>query len=85
MVKRPDITIKNEEKTCTPTDVTIPADRNVAHDEAEKKKGKVEDFLFRDTANVECEMYDYTSSNFGHRISTKDLKKKNLVAMPEKQ
>jgi len=35
---RPDIIIKsNEEKTCTPIDVAIPADRNVVQKEAEKK------------------------------------------------
>jgi len=35
---RPDIIIKNKkEKTCTPIDVAIPADRNVVQKEAEKK------------------------------------------------
>ena len=35
---RPDITIKNKkEKTCTLTDVAIPADRNVVQKEVEKK------------------------------------------------
>ena len=35
---RPDIIIKNkQEKTCTQTDVAIPADRNVVQKEAEKK------------------------------------------------
>ena len=35
---RPDIIIKNtKEKTCTPTDVAIPADRNVVQKETEKK------------------------------------------------
>ena len=35
---RPDIIIKNKkEKTCTLMDVAIPADRNVAQKEAEKK------------------------------------------------
>ena len=34
---RPDIIIKNKkEKTCTPIDVAIPADRNVVQKEAEK-------------------------------------------------
>jgi len=34
---RPDIIIKNtKEKTCTPIDVPIPADRNVVQKEAEK-------------------------------------------------
>ena len=35
---RPDIIIKNtKEKTCTLIDVTIPADRNVVQNEAEKR------------------------------------------------
>ena len=35
---RPDIIIKNKkEKTCTLTDVAIPADRNLVHKEAKKK------------------------------------------------
>jgi len=35
---RPDIIIKNKkEKTCTLTDVAIPADRNVGEKEVEKK------------------------------------------------
>ena len=35
---RPDIIIKNKkEKTCTPIDAAIPADRNVVQKEAEKK------------------------------------------------
>jgi hypothetical protein len=37
-VNRPDIKIKNKrEKTCTRTDVAIPADRNVMQKEVEKK------------------------------------------------
>ena len=35
---RPDIIIENKkEKTCTPVDVEIPADRNIVQKEAEKK------------------------------------------------
>ena len=35
---RPGITLKNKkEKTCTPIDVAIPADRNVVQKEAERK------------------------------------------------
>jgi hypothetical protein len=35
---RPDIIIKNKkEKTCTPIDLAIPADRNVVQKEVEKK------------------------------------------------
>ena len=73
---RPDIIIKNKkEKTCTPIDVAIPADRNVVHKEAEKKL-KVQEFMYTDTTNVELEMYDYTSNNWSHWNSNEKLKEK---------
>ena len=63
---RPDIIIKNKnEKTCTLLDVAIPADRNVVQKEAEKEV-KIQEFMYRDTANVEPEMYDCTSNNWSH-------------------
>ena len=73
---RPDIIIKNtKEKTCTLIDVAIPADRNVVQKEAEKKL-KLQEFMYRDTANVDPEMYDHTSSNWSHWDSNEKLKKK---------
>jgi len=54
--------------------VAIPANRNVVQKEAEKKlKYK---FMYRDTMNVEPEMYDYTSNNWSHWNSNKKLKEK---------
>ena len=50
---RPDIIIKNKKgKTCTLLDVAIPADRNVVQKEAENKL-KIQEFMYRDTTNVE--------------------------------
>ena len=64
---RPDIIIKNtKEKTRTPIDVAIPADRNVVQKEAEKKLKYKSLCIERDTANVEPEMYDRTSNNWSH-------------------
>jgi len=40
--------------------VAIPADRNVVQKEAEKKL-KIQEFIYRDTANVEPEMYNVQS------------------------
>jgi hypothetical protein len=40
------------------------------------KKVKIQQFRYRDTANVEIEMYDYTSHNWGHQNSNKKLKEK---------
>ena len=71
MANRPDIIIKNiKEKTCILIDVAIPADRNVMQKETEKKKNQ--DFKYRDTANVEHEMYDYSISIWSHYNRFKD-------------
>jgi hypothetical protein len=52
--------------------VAIPADRNVVQKEAEKEL-KYKSF-YRDTTNVEPEMYDYTSNNWSHWNSNEKLK-----------
>ena len=39
--------------------------------------------MYRDTTNVELEMYDYTNSNWSHQNSSKGLRK-NLEAVPGK-
>ena len=71
---RPDIIIKNtKEKKCTLMDVAIPADRNVVQKEAEKKLKYVQEFVYRDTANMEPEMYDHTSNNWSHWDSNEKL------------
>ena len=73
---RPDILIKNKkEKTCTLIDVAIPADRNVVQKETEKKL-KYNSLVYRDTKNVEPEMYDCTSNNWSHWNSNEKLKEK---------
>ena len=54
--------------------MVIPADRNVVQKEAEKKlKYKS---MYRDTTNVEPEMYDCTSNNWSHWNSNEKLKEK---------
>ena len=55
--------------------MAIPADRNVVQKEAEKKL-KVQEFMYRDTTNVESEMYDYTSNNLSHWNSNEKPKEK---------
>ena len=59
---RPDIIIKYKKKTCTLIAVAIPADRNVVKKEVEKIL-KLQEFMYRDTTNVEPDTYDYTSNN----------------------
>jgi hypothetical protein len=73
---RPDIIIKNKkEKTCTLIDVAIPADRNIAQKEAERRL-KIQEFMYRDSTNVEPEMYNYTSNNWSLWNSNEKLKEK---------
>jgi len=63
---RPDVIIKNkEEKICTLIDVAVPADINAVK-KGSGKKVKIQEFMNRDTTNVEPEMYDYTSNNWSH-------------------
>ena len=56
-------------------DVTIPADRNVVQKEAEKKL-KYKSLYYRDTTNVEPEMYDCTGNNWRYWNSNEKLKEK---------
>ena len=40
------------------------------------KEVEIQEFMYRDTTNVEPEMYDYTSNNWSHCNSNKKLKGK---------
>ena len=40
------------------------------------KEVKIQEFMYRDTTNVELEMYDYTSNNWSHCYSNEKLKEK---------
>jgi hypothetical protein len=40
------------------------------------KKVEVQEFMYRDTMNVEPEMYNYTSNNWSHWNSNEKLKEK---------
>jgi hypothetical protein len=46
-------------------------------DNIKTNKNKVQEFRYRDTTNVEPEMYDYTSYNWSHWNSNEKLKEKN--------
>ena len=57
---RPHIIIKNKkEKICTLIDVAVPAKES-------GKEVKIQEFMNRDTTNVEPEMCDYTSNIWSH-------------------
>ena len=40
------------------------------------KEVKIQEFVYRDTTNVEPEMYDYTSNNWSHWNSNENFKEK---------
>jgi len=64
---RPDIIIKNKkEKTCTLIDCAKGSGKEV----------KIQEFMYRDTANVESEMYDCTSNNWCHWNRNEKFKEK---------
>ena len=48
-----------------------------------EKQLKYKEYMFRDTTNVEYEMYDCTSNNWSQGSVTKDIKK-NLEAIQGK-
>jgi hypothetical protein len=41
------------------------------------KEAKIQEFMYRDTKNVEPEMYDYTSNNWSHWNSNEKFKGKS--------
>ena len=50
-----------KDKTCVLIDVAIPEGRSVMQNGAKNKE--IQEFMCRDTTNVEHEMYDHTNSN----------------------
>ena len=61
---------KKKEKSCIPIDVAIPADRNYARKEAERKI--VQEYTYRDKTNVGHEVYDCTS-NYWRQWNSKKI------------
>ena len=55
--------------------MAILANRNVVQKE-EEKEVKIQEFMYRDTTNVERKICDYTSNNWGHWNNNKKLKEK---------
>jgi len=60
---------------CTQIDVAVPANRNVCA-KGSGKEMQIQEFVYRDTTNVELEMYDCTTNNWSHWNSNEKLKKK---------
>jgi hypothetical protein len=73
-VNRPDIITTNKKvKTCILIDVAIPVDR-ICNAKGSGKEAKIQEFMYRDTTNVEHEMNDYADKNWSHRNSNKRFK-----------
>jgi hypothetical protein len=73
LANRPDIIIKNKDKTCLLIGVAIPSDKNVIQKEVEKKlsiKSKN-----RNSENVEHGMLCHISNHWGHRNCKKKFTK----------
>jgi hypothetical protein len=77
MVNRPDIIIKNKEtKVHTDRCGNTRTSGQKCHAKGGREETKTQQFMDRDTANVEHEMYDYNSNNWSHRNSNKRFKEK---------
>ena len=73
---RSDTIIKhNKEKTCTLIDVANTRRRKCCA-KGSGKEVKIQEFVYRDTADVEPEMYDCAGNNWSHWNSNEKFKEK---------
>jgi hypothetical protein len=63
---RPDIIIKNKKRENMYTDRCGNTRRQKCCAKGSGKEVEIEEFMYRDTTNVEPEMYDYTTNNWSH-------------------
>ena len=73
-VNRPDIIIINKKRENMHTDRCGNTRRQKCGAKGSGKEVKIQDFMYRDTTNVEPKMYDYTSNNWSHWNSNETLK-----------
>jgi hypothetical protein len=73
---RPRIIIKNKKREKMHTDRCGNTYRQKCCVKGSGKEVKTQEFTYRETTNVEPEMYDYTSNNWSHRNSNEKLKEK---------
>ena len=73
---RPDIIIKNKKTENMYTDRRGNTRRQKCCAKGSGKEVEIQKFMYRDTTNVEPEMYDYTNSNWSHWNSNEKLKEK---------
>ena len=63
---RPDIIIKKDKRENMHTDRCGNTCRQKCCAQGSGKEVKIQEFMYRDTANVEPEIYDHTSNNWSH-------------------
>jgi hypothetical protein len=51
--------------------------RQKCHAKRSEKEFKIQEFMYKDTMDVEAEMFDYTSYNWSHWNSNEKLKEKS--------
>ena len=74
---RPDIIIKNKKKKENMhTDRCGNTRRQKSCAKGSGKEVEIQEFMYRDTTNVEPAMYDYTSNHWSHWNSNEKLKEK---------
>jgi len=73
---RPDIIVKNKERENMHTDRCGSTRRQKCCAKGSGKEVKIQEFMFRDTMNVEPEMHDFTSNKWSHWNSNEKLKEK---------
>jgi len=78
---RPDIIIKNKKVKTLHTDRCGNTRRQICCVKGSGKEVKIQEFKYRDTTNVEPEMYDYTSNNWSQVMRSL---RKNLETVPGK-
>ena len=73
---RPDIIIKNKKRENMHTDRCGNTRRQKYCAKGSGKEVKIQEFMYRDTTNVEPEMYDYITNNWSHLNSNEKRKEK---------
>jgi len=73
---RPDIIIKNKKRENIHIDRCGNTCRQKCCAKGSGKEVKIQEFIYRDTTNMEPEMYDYTNNNWSHWNSNEKLKEK---------
>jgi hypothetical protein len=76
MANRPDIIIKNKKNMDTDRCGNNKGQKYHVKGSRKKIKYEIKQLMYRDTTNVEHEMYDCASNNWGHWNSSKMFKEK---------